>query len=108
MVPLTANTLAIVKRLFPSSNEQAEVIRLLQNDCSNNVWNRATPEEMERLWFSALKVSNGTMEGLVHAVAEAQTDYRDLLMAAGFGLDVEAHVRWGEMVLSQRADSPAQ
>ncbi|KAB2925225.1 MAG: hypothetical protein F9K22_03800 [Bacteroidetes bacterium] len=103
MVPLTANTLAIVKRLFPSSGERAEVIRLLQNDCSDNVWDRATPAEMERLWFSALKVSNGAMEGLVHAVAEAQTDYRDLLMAAGFGLDVEAHRRWGEMMLRERS-----
>lgn len=104
MVPLTANTLAIVKRLFPTPGERAEVIRLLQNDCSDNVWDRATPAEMERLWFSALKVSNSTMEGLLHAVAEAQTDYRDLLMAAGFGLDVEAHVRWGEKKLREHAD----
>lgn len=102
MAPLTENALAIVKRLFPSPGERAEVIRLPQNDCSDNVWDRATPAEMERLWFSALTVSNGTMEGLVHAVAEAQTDYRDLFMAAGFGLDVEEHRRWGEMVLRER------
>lgn len=44
------------------------------------------------------------MEGLVHAVAEAQTDYRDLLMAAGFGLDVEEHVKWGEKMLREHAD----
>jgi hypothetical protein len=49
---------------------------------------------MERIWFAVVKLSNGDRERLEHALALAKTDWRDLLMAAGFGAHVKAHKTW--------------
>jgi hypothetical protein len=48
----------------------------------------------ERLQFAALKLSEGNLDKLNRAVALAKTDWRDLLMAAGFGEDIKAHLAW--------------
>ncbi len=50
--------------------------------------------DLERCHFAALRLSNGNLEALVEAIELAQTDYRDLLMAADFGKDVLAHLNW--------------
>jgi len=49
---------------------------------------------MERIRFAVLKLSEGNIEKLVQGIELAQTDWRDLLMMAGFGEDVEAHDKW--------------
>ncbi len=36
----------------------------------------------------------GQLDKLEEAIKLAQIDWRDLLMAAGFGHDVEAHLKW--------------
>jgi hypothetical protein len=41
-----------------------------------------------------LKLSEGNLDKLNRAVALAKTDWRDLLMAAGFGEDIKAHLAW--------------
>ena len=41
--------------------------------------------ESERLQFAALKVSDGKLAVLEHALRLAKRDFRDLLMAADFG-----------------------
>ena len=40
------------------------------------------------------KRSGGNIVDLLNAVHLAQTDLRDLLMAAGFGFDAKAHLSW--------------
>jgi hypothetical protein len=50
--------------------------------------------QLERFRFSALKLSGGKLDKLRQAVELAQQDWRDLLMAAGFGDDVTEHERW--------------
>ena len=50
--------------------------------------------DLERFRFAALKLSEGKMDKLREAVQLAKVDSRDLLMAAGFGQDVDAHSRW--------------
>ncbi|MDH3282227.1 MAG: hypothetical protein OEQ18_14015, partial [Gammaproteobacteria bacterium] len=50
--------------------------------------------KMERLRFAVLKLSEGEIDRLVQAIELAQVDWRDLLMAAGFGQDIEAHNQW--------------
>ncbi len=50
--------------------------------------------EFERFRFAALRLSNGDLRKLEQAVELAKRDWRDLLMAAGFGEDVTAHERW--------------
>lgn len=97
---VTPLTIEIVKRYFPSEAIREEVITLLQRECSDTVWERTTPVEMERLWFAVLKLSNGNMIRLKREVREAQIDYRDVLMAADFGGDVNEHKRWAASFLS--------
>jgi hypothetical protein len=43
---------------------------------------------------SALKLSGGRMDKLREAVKLANTDWRDLLVAAGFADSVDAHKHW--------------
>ena len=54
----------------------------------------ASREELARCRIAALKLSGGKVPRLKHAIALARLDYRDLLMAAGFGHDVRAHHRF--------------
>ncbi len=49
---------------------------------------------MERIRFAVLKLSEGNMDKLIQAIELAQAGWRDVLMASGFGEDVEAHNRW--------------
>jgi hypothetical protein len=54
----------------------------------------ASPDQLERYWFAVLRLSGGNLGALDHPLSLARLDYRDLLMAAGFGEDLEAHNRW--------------
>jgi hypothetical protein len=56
--------------------------------------NSASEAASERLQFAALKLSEGNLDKLDRAVALAKIDWRDLLMAAGFGEDIKAHLAW--------------
>jgi hypothetical protein len=103
MIEITKDTHEIVKHYFHSEEHQREVIQYLQRDCSSTIWERATPVEMERLWFSVLKLSKGNFERLVYEISEAQKDYRDVLMAADFGIDVEEHRKWADDILTSRS-----
>ena len=49
---------------------------------------------MERIRFSVLKLIEGKIDKLISAIELAQIDWRDLLMAAGFGYDTDAHNKW--------------
>ncbi len=55
---------------------------------------RADATSLERLRFAALKLGGGRLADLYDAVDLANTDWRDLLVAAGFAEDVEAHKSW--------------
>ena len=47
-----------------------------------------------RMHRAAIKCSGGNIEKLKEAMALGDTDFRDLLMAAEFGHDVDAHDQW--------------
>lgn len=53
-----------------------------------------TSEQCDRCRLAALKLSKGIPGLLRGAVREFETDPRDLLMAASFGEDLEAHAKW--------------
>jgi len=84
-----------ILRLF-RPEEQSEVARLLQEDCSAELpgTRNASAEGIERIQCAALKLSDGCMEKLYDAIALAQTDWRDLLVSAGFANDTQAHKQW--------------
>jgi hypothetical protein len=92
---LTPLTTATVNQLFAEDLRPA-VLALLDSQCANNLplcqtW---TAEQLERLQLAALKVSGGHLAALQEAIRLAQTDWRDLLCAAGFAHDPLAHKRW--------------
>jgi hypothetical protein len=95
MTPLTDPTLTRLVRLFKEC-DRAEAIRLLTEDCTAKSMHFSSEKEseVERCRFAALKLSGGRLDALVDAIALAQTDYRDLLMAADFGDDIYAHLKW--------------
>lgn len=94
-VSLSDATEARLVRAF-SSDAVQEARALLETDCAENLplWNDYTPAGLDRLRIAAIKLSGGAIEGLVDALVLAETDWRDLLVSAGFGHDVKAHESW--------------
>ena len=90
--PATEERLA---RVFPPELRQ-EAARLLKEECGNNLPFCESMDEvrMERIRFAVLKLSAGDLEKLKVWVKDAQHDWRDVLMDAGFGEDIKAHERW--------------
>jgi hypothetical protein len=81
--------------LFPP--DQRELVRaILSEECGNNLpfLNDLDEVKLERFQFAALKLNAGDLDKFDQAIALAKRDWRDLLMAAGFGEDVNAHASW--------------
>lgn len=95
MVELTDRTRAHVRALFQASDVDA-VEKTLATDCADNLplLTHSSPHDLERVRFAVLRLSGGRLDDLARAVCLAQTDWRDLLVAAGFADDTQAHLRW--------------
>ncbi|HKT88342.1 MAG TPA: hypothetical protein VJQ59_07895 [Candidatus Sulfotelmatobacter sp.] len=95
MSALSEATWEKVRALFPPTQHD-EVAAILQNQCGNNLpfLGNKTPEELERFRFAALKLSQGRLDKLRDAVRLANTDWRDLLVAAGFADSADAYKQW--------------
>ncbi len=76
--------------------DRETVRRRLREECGSALpgLSELDAERLDRFRFAVLKLSEGSLEKLDRAIALAQADWRDLLMAAGFGEDVEAHRAW--------------
>lgn len=95
MVPLSPQTRLRLAAIFaPSDREVAAA--LLAGRCANDLPLSvdATPESLERVRFAVLKLSHGDLEQMRRMIELAETDWRDVLVAADFADDVEAHLRW--------------
>ncbi len=92
---LSSETIRLIRTLF-SENEQQEVIQLIAEQCGNNLpfLGKATAEELERVRFAALKLSDSSIEKLRKAIQLGKVDWRDLLVSAEFASDLEAHQKW--------------
>lgn len=92
---LSPETQRRLDALFAPEQRQ-EATRLLTGQCGNNIpfCERHDARQMERIRFAVLKLSGGDIEKLRRAIQQAQADWRDALVAAGFGHDVLAHTRW--------------
>ena len=95
MIELSEKTADRINSLF-SEKQRGEVEKLLKFECGDNIpyCENNDKYKMERIRFAVLKLSEGNLEKLIQAIELAKTDWRDLLMAAGFGEDVEAHLSW--------------
>ena len=93
-VPLRPRTAKRLVIMFAGS-ELADARRFLEEDCSDLPgWWAPTPEGLERIRFAVLRLSQGSLPRLIEAIALAQTDWRDALVAAGFADDTKAHETW--------------
>lgn len=95
MTPLTDLVRSHIETIFPPDIRD-EVAVLLMEKCGANLplMSGGAPENFDRVRCAVLKLSCGNFVRLVAAVADANTDWRDTLMAAGFGHDVTAHESW--------------
>jgi hypothetical protein len=94
---ITDRTRRIIRKLFPEAHVEAVAARL-ECDCGAGFFpdRQTTSSDHERLQFAVLKLSEGRLDRLAEAIREAKVDWRDTLMGAGFGYDVDEHVRWAE------------
>jgi hypothetical protein len=92
---LSTETEKRISLLFPPDQQQL-VRTLLFEECGNNLpfLENLHEKRLERFQFAALKLSEGELDKLDRAIALAKADWRDLLMAAGFGNNVDAHRSW--------------
>ncbi len=91
-IPLSDETEARLLRAY-GSDDLDEARRLLETDCSHNIagWEMAG---LDRIRAAAIKLSGGSISKLVDGIVLVQTDFRDALVAAGFGSDIHAHESW--------------
>src|SRR5512139_407973 len=94
-IPLSDEARLRLHALFTEA-DRATAAQLLIERCGNNLpfLENAGSEELDRFRFAALKISAGSLPALYAAVALANEDWRDLLVAAGFAEDVGAHLWW--------------
>lgn len=93
--PLSAGSETRIEALF--SVDERELVRdLLVEECGNNLpgLENTSSEAMDRFRFAVLKLSEGELPKFEKALRLAKADWRDLLMAAGFGEDLMAHELW--------------
>jgi hypothetical protein len=95
MAVLSEATGEKVRELFPPEQHDT-VARVLETECGNNLpfLEKEDSYGLERFRFAALKLSEGNIEKLHGAVKLAKSDWRDLLVAAGFADSVDAHKHW--------------
>lgn len=101
VTPLSSFTRARLSVMF-RDRDRAEAVRLLEVECGRNLpfCEGSTPEDLERLRFAALKLSGGNLKDLRLAIQLAKTDWRDLLLAAGFGYSTTAHLDWTPSIVA--------
>lgn len=94
-IELSEPTLSRLRALFFGS-ERDEAIKILLEECGDNLplCENTTPEKCERIRYAVLKLSEGKISELKGAVEIAKTDWRDVLVAAGFGNSVTIHNDW--------------
>jgi hypothetical protein len=93
--PITPATEHRIALLFaPADREDARI--LLRDECGNNLpfLETASELDMDRFRFAALKLSDGSLDKLRDALRLAKLDWRNLLVAAGFANDIQAHTSW--------------
>ncbi|MCM8613894.1 hypothetical protein [Accumulibacter sp.] len=83
-LPLTPNIAKAVEKLYPP-HEVDEVVRLLTEECADNLPNCQSSDEyaLEDLRFAVLELSAGNIEKLRQVVRMANEDWRDVLWEAG-------------------------
>jgi hypothetical protein len=96
-VNITLRTREIIEHLFGTAKVPL-VEQLLIDECGSNLplYKPSTPEGLERVQFAVLKLSRGDDDKLLETILLAKRDWRDVLVWAGFGNDLDAHNQWAK------------
>lgn len=75
----------------------------METECGNNLpfaenWNEP---QLERVRFAVLKLCMGNIDVLLREIVNAQRDWRDTLMQAGFGYSLTEHEWWAKEFLDR-------
>jgi hypothetical protein len=94
---LSVKVRAKLEQLFPHQQRTAAA-ELLEAECGAGLplISSQGAEGIERIHCAVLKISEGSLEKLHAAVQLANTDWRDVLVAAGFADSALAHLSWLE------------
>ena len=94
-VELSAKTQQLVNQLFLDEDRQL-VVGLLVNQCGNNLplLEKSNSIDLERYRFAVLKLCAGNFGKLEQQVQLAKSDWREMLVVAGFANDIEEHQKW--------------
>lgn len=94
-IALSDRTQELISKLFPKA-DGIVISDMLYRAVSKNVplCDDSNAEEMERIRFAILKLTKDSPLNLAVGIYLAQTDWRDLLMSAGFGEDADLHMAW--------------
>ena len=104
MENITLKTEQLVEKYF-IADEKLLVMSLLIDECGQNMAtlptgnSKDTSAFLERIRFAVLKLSEGDLTYFERAIELANTDWRDLLVSAGFESDKNAHNTWADMIL---------
>jgi hypothetical protein len=99
---LSPRTTQLVEKIF-AQKDIAEASQWLEEECGNNLpFCKSNNEyQMERIRFGVIKRSNGEINKMLKAIDLARRDWRDLLMASGFGYHLDAHEIWAKEILEK-------
>ena len=89
----------VAKHFFAEESDWAK--EELQKYCeylSEFISDKTTPESYERFCLAVLNIGRFSKEKFAQAIELGKCDYRDLLVAAGFGNSVTAHEEWAKNV----------
>ena len=97
MTPLTPAVSVKIDALFsPDSRDPAR--QLIAERCGADLpmlsHLQREPASFDGIRFAVLKLSGGDLERLKREIDGAHYDWRDAFMAAGFGEDIHAHLKW--------------
>ena len=103
MIPISENTKRLIEAMFLQEDWE-RVSACLLSRCGDNLPLVATgyDELAERIRFAVLKLSGGDFETLLEHMQKAAVDWRDCLVAAGFGDDLYAHLSWKPDIETQQ------
>lgn len=98
---LSPLTQQLVECLF-DPGDQAEAAQRLIETCGQNLPFCQDQDEyqLERIRLAVLRLSFGYLADLQRAIGVAQQDWRDVLVAAGFGETLTAPQAWAQSLLS--------
>jgi hypothetical protein len=102
MHTLSLNTKQLISILY-EPRKAGKICSILELECGAESlgcvgW---SPQQVERIMFAVLRLATERDGGLDTAIKLAKTDWRDLLMSAGFGEDLNAHEKWYKSVTKQ-------